>query len=59
MAVASIRRQDDEAWLIYTGVVPGHRGPGLARFVKEHLHAVAVSRALVTDNEARNTGFWP
>jgi GNAT superfamily N-acetyltransferase len=61
VAVASMQRQDDEAWLVvYTGVMPSHRGRGLARLVKEQLHALAASRgarALVTDNEARNTGI--
>lgn len=61
VAAASACQQDGTEWLlIYTCVLPGRRGEGLARLAKSHLHAVVSARGgrtLITDNEARNTAI--
>ena len=44
----------------YTGVVPAHRGRGLARLAKQHVHhqAAALGAArMYTDNEENNHGI--
>lgn len=60
-ALASAHRQSDEEWaVIYTGTTPLARGRGLARLVKQELHAQAWEagvQRVTTVNEASNTGI--
>jgi GNAT superfamily N-acetyltransferase len=59
MAVAN-RQANGDLLVVYTGVPKAYRRRGLARLVKEHLHAAAANRGfdrVTTQNEERNTSI--
>jgi len=60
-ALACACPHDGDSWhVIYTGVLPGQRGRGLARLAKQHLHAEVARRGgreVWTENESGNAGI--
>ena len=61
VALACACPHDGDTWhVIYTGVLPDHRGRGLARLAKQHLHAEVARRGgreVWTENETGNAGI--
>ena len=60
LAHAIVKPDTAEGGLAYTGVDPAQRGRGLARLVKEQVHARAAALGLpwlMTDNEENNAGI--
>lgn len=60
VSFGSVVVEDGIGGVGYTGVDPAHRGRGLARAVKQHLHHQAAAlgvRRLYTDNEENNAGI--